>query len=54
VHRAEELHSVAEACRQLGLTRTLFYRWRPISRWPAVKAKCPGNVNQPPARAGER
>lgn len=28
MHRAEELGSVAEACRQLGISRTLFYRWR--------------------------
>ena len=28
MQRAEELQSVTEACRQLGLSRTLFYRWR--------------------------
>lgn len=28
MRRAQELQSVTEACRQLGLSRTLFYRWR--------------------------
>jgi len=28
MHRAQDLGSVTEACRQLGISRTLFYRWR--------------------------
>lgn len=28
MQRAQELRSVTEACRQLGISRTLFYRWR--------------------------
>ena len=26
--RAEETGNVSEACRQFGISRTLFYRWR--------------------------
>jgi transposase InsO family protein len=28
IRRAEELQNVTEACQQLGISRTLFYRWR--------------------------
>lgn len=28
MHRAQELGSITEACRQHGVSRTLFYRWR--------------------------
>ena len=28
MRRAQELHSVTAACRQLGMSRTLFCRWR--------------------------
>ena len=26
--RAQELHNVSQACREFGISRTLFYRWR--------------------------
>lgn len=28
MRRAAELKNVTEACRQIGISRTLFYRWR--------------------------
>ncbi len=28
MRRAQELKSVTAACQQLGISRTLFYRWR--------------------------
>ena len=28
LRRAEQLGNVSEACRELGISRTLFYRWK--------------------------
>ena len=47
MQRAEELQSVTEACRQLGLSRTLFYRWR--GRY--VQYGADGLRPRPPRRA---
>ena len=47
MHRAQELGSVTEACRQLGISRTLFYRWR--DRY--VRYGADGLKPRPPRRA---
>jgi transposase InsO family protein len=47
MRRAEELKSVTEACRQLGISRTLFYRWR--SRF--LRYGADGLKPRPPRRA---
>lgn len=47
MHRAQDLGSVTEACRQLGISRTLFYRWR--ARY--LRYGADGLKPRPPRRA---
>ena len=47
MRRAAELENVSEACHQLGISRTLFYRWR--ARF--VRYGADGLKPRPPRRA---
>ena len=50
MRRAQELHNVSVACRQLGISRTLFYRWR--QRF--LRYGADGLTPRPPRRARPR